>query len=117
MTSNWGSGFNGDVTVTSTQAAVVTDWTVSLDFSGEISSLWSGEIVSRIGSTYTVKNAPWNGSLAAGGSATFGFTASPGGATAALRNVTVILGGVVAPVPTPAPVPEPPVAPAPSPAP
>ena len=117
VTSDWGSGFNGDVTVTNTQAAAVTDWTVSFDFDGEISSLWNGEIVSRSGSTYTVKNAPWNGSLAAGASASFGFTASPGGAAAVLRNVAVILGGVVAPVPAPAPTPEPPVTPAPEPAP
>ena len=34
---------------------------------------------SRSGSRYTVRNEAWNGSLAAGGSTTFGFTATPGG--------------------------------------
>ena len=117
VTSDWGSGFNGDVTVTNTQAAAATDWTVSFDFDGEISSLWNGIIAIHSGSTLIVKNASWNGSLPAGGSATFGFTASPGGAAAELRNLTVVLGGVATPVPPPAPTPEPPVATTPDPAP
>lgn len=126
VTSNWGSGFNGDVTVTNrrlTQGArsgagsITNGWTVTFDFDGEISSLWSGSIVSRTGSTYTVVNAAWNGSLAVGQSATFGFTASPGGAAAQLRNLSVAFDGVVAPAPTPEPAPAPTPAPTPEPAP
>ena len=117
VTSDWGSGFNGDLTVTNTGTAAITEWEVSFDFDGEIASLWNGEIVSRSGSRYTVTNTSWNGSLAAGGSATIGFTASPGGAAAVLRNVAVVLGGAVAPLPEPAPAPEPTPAPAPAPEP
>ena len=116
VTSDWGSGFNGDITVTnrlltlearSGNAASTGGWTVSFDFDGEISSLWNGTIVGRSGSTYTVANATWNGSLAVGQSATFGFTGSPGGAAARLRNLTVAFDGVEAPAPTPTPEPAP----------
>ncbi len=117
VTSDWGSGFNGDVTVTNATAAAATDWTVSFDFDGQIASLWNGEIISRSGSTYTVKNASWNGALAAGGTASFGFTASPGGAAAVLRNVAVVLGGLAAVPPPAAPAPVPVPSPAPDPAP
>ena len=124
VTSDWGSGFNGDITVTnrlltlearSGNAASTGGWTVSFDFDGEISSLWNGTIVGRSGSTYTVANATWNGSLAVGQSATFGFTGSPGGAAARLRNLTVAFDGVEAPAPTPTPEPAPAPAPEPNP--
>ena len=126
VTSDWGSGFNGDITVTnrlltlearSGNAASTGGWTVSFDFDGEISSLWNGTIVGRSGSTYTVANATWNGSLAVGQSATFGFTGSPGGAAARLRNLTVAFDGVEAPAPTPTPEPAPAPAPEPNPEP
>jgi hypothetical protein len=106
VTSDWGSGFNGDIKVTNTGTAPLADWTVTFDFDGTISSLWNGTIAGRQGSTYTVKAASWNGTLAAGASATFGFTASPGGSGAVLRNLTLV-GPAVTPAPEPAPTPTP----------
>jgi GH18 family chitinase len=126
VTSDWGSGFNGDVTVTNRRLTLgarsgatttTTNWTASFDFDGDITSLWNGTIIARNGSTYTVANAAWNGSLAVGQSATFGFTASPGGAAARLRNLTVAFDGVAAPAPTPTPEPAPTPAPQPAPTP
>lgn len=126
VTSDWGSGFNGDVTVTNRRLTLgarsgattsTTSWTASFDFDGDITSLWNGTIIARNGSTYTVANAAWNGSLAVGQSATFGFTASPGGAAARLQNLTVTFDGVAAPVPTPTPEPAPTPAPEPAPTP
>ncbi len=116
VTSDWGSGFNGDVTVTNTGTAPLSDWTVTFDFDGTISSLWNGTIAGRQGSTYTVKPASWNGTLAAGASATLGFTASPGGSGAVLRNLTLV-GAAVTPTPEPAPTPAPTPTPTPTPVP
>ena len=90
VTSDWGSGFNGDVTIKNITTAAMANWTVTFNFDGQISSLWNGVLVSRSGSLYTVRNESWNGALAVGASATFGFSANPGGAAAVLRNLTLV---------------------------
>ena len=115
MVSDWGSGFTGEVTVSNSSDATLEGWNVSFDFAGEISSLWNGEILSRNGSTYTVRGATWNEGIAAGGSVSFGFSATPGGAAAVLENF-VVSGVNNGPTPV-APAPEPPPLPAPAPAP
>ncbi|MFM7136988.1 MAG: cellulose binding domain-containing protein, partial [Planctomycetota bacterium] len=102
VTSDWGSGFNGDVTVRNTGTSALASWTVSFDFDGTITTLWNGVIAERSGSRYTVRNEQWNGTLAAGAATSFGFTASPGGASAVLRNLTLV-GTATAPTPAPAP--------------
>jgi cellulase/cellobiase CelA1 len=107
VTSDWGSGFNGDVTVRNTTSAAYANWTVEFDFDGQISSLWNGVIASRSGSHYTVRNESWNGSLVAGSSTAFGFTANPGGTSAVLRNLTLVGSATASPTPTPTPTPTP----------
>ena len=53
VTSDWGSGFNGDVTVRNTTSTAYANWTVDFDFDGQISSLWNGVITSHSGKHYT----------------------------------------------------------------
>jgi|GEM_PF-1650301 len=115
VTSNWGSGFNGDVTIRNTTGLAYGSWTVEFDFDGQITTLWNGVIASQSGSRYTVRNESWNGSLAAGGSTTFGFTATPGGSAAVLRNITLIGSAAATPTPTPIPTPTPTPSPTPTP--
>ncbi|MGI9178277.1 MAG: cellulose binding domain-containing protein, partial [Pirellulales bacterium] len=103
VTSDWGSGFNGNVTVRNTSGAASAGWTVAFDFDGQITTLWSGVIASQSGSHYTVRNEAWNGALAANASTTFGFTATPGGSAAVLRNLTLVGSGTPTPTPTPLP--------------
>ncbi|HBB72896.1 MAG TPA: hypothetical protein DC048_00445, partial [Planctomycetaceae bacterium] len=107
VSSDWGSGFNGDVTVRNTTAGAVTGWRATFDFDGEITSLWNGAVTSRAGATHVVTNASWNGGLGAGGAATFGFTATPGATGATLRNLRVTFVGATAPAPSPVPTPTP----------
>ncbi len=116
VTTDWGSGFNGDVAVKNTGTSTLADWRVSFDFDGQISNIWNGEIVSRQGSTYTVKGAFWNATVAAGSSTSFGFTAGPGGTNAVLRNL-VIVGVTSTPLPEPVPTPTPDPSPTPDPTP
>ncbi|GII23771.1 glucanase [Planosporangium mesophilum] len=73
---SWQGGFQGQVTVTAGTSAV-NGWTVTWTLaSGQsISQVWNGTL-SVSGSTATVKNASWNGSLAARASTQFGFTAN-----------------------------------------
>lgn len=75
--STWPGGYQGEVTVTA-GATAITSWTVTLS-GASVGSLWNGTPTAS-GSTVTVGNAPYNGSLAAGATTSFGFigTGSPG---------------------------------------
>ncbi|WP_460756723.1 glycoside hydrolase family 6 protein [Myceligenerans cantabricum] len=76
VVNSWGGGFQGEVTVTG-GADGTTGWTTTFDLpSGTtIGSLWNAEY-SVSGSTVTASDTGWNGTLSAGQSTTFGFTAN-----------------------------------------
>jgi hypothetical protein len=77
---SWSGGFQGEVTVTAGTASI-RSWSVgwALTTGQSLSSVWNG-VSSTTSGTVTVKNADYNGTLAAGRTTTFGFTAtgSPG---------------------------------------
>lgn len=75
-TSDWGSGYNGAITITNTSDKPINDWTVSFDFEEEINSLWNGEIVLHDGNNYVVTNATYNHNIKPGESIAIGFTVS-----------------------------------------
>jgi len=83
LVSNWNSGFQGEVTVANNGSSGLNGWTVNLNLaSGQsISSLWNG-VNSGTSGSVSVKNAPYNGSIAGSGTTTFGFTANGNGSTA-----------------------------------
>nr|AXY87047.1 alkaline phosphatase / CBM2a fusion protein [Synthetic phage] len=80
----WNTGFTANVTVKNTSSAPVDGWTLTFSFpSGQqVTQAWSST-VTQSGSAVTVRNAPWNGSIPAGGTAQFGFNGSHTGTTAA----------------------------------
>src|SRR5262249_4910487 len=86
VTQNWGSGFEGEIKVANQQTTAVANWTLEFDFGAAISSIWDGRIVSHTGTHYVIANAGWNSTLAAGGQASFGFIAAPGGNPGAPTN-------------------------------
>jgi lysophospholipase L1-like esterase len=73
ITNQWSAGFGADVTVTNLGDAM-TSWTVGWTLaSGQgITQAWNAT-VAVAGTTVTAKNASYNGAVAAGGVATFGF--------------------------------------------
>ncbi|MFT7839204.1 cellulose-binding domain-containing protein [Saccharothrix sp. BKS2] len=75
----WSTGFTANVTVTN-QSAPVTSWQLTWTFAGNqaVTSGWSAD-VKQSGNKVTVANMPWNGSLATGASAQFGFQATYSG--------------------------------------
>ncbi|WP_432921443.1 endo-1,4-beta-xylanase [Microbispora sp. CA-135349] len=81
---SWPGGFQSEVTVRAGGSSL-NGWTVNWSWPGgqSISSLWNGT-QSGSGSNVTVRNAPYNGSVAAGSSTTFGFTANGSAATPTL---------------------------------
>ncbi|OON31202.1 cellulose-binding protein, partial [Micromonospora sp. Rc5] len=83
-TGQWSGGFQGEVEVTA-GSSPIRGWTVTWTWSGgqQIASSWSATVTTS-GSTVTARNASYNGTLAAGGKASFGFTGSGAASTPTL---------------------------------
>ncbi|MFC5666762.1 glycoside hydrolase family 9 protein [Kitasatospora misakiensis] len=77
----WGNGFTATVTVKNTGASTVSGWTLGWSFAGDqrITGAWNAT-VTQSGGAVTARDAGWNGTLAPGGSASFGFQATYSGA-------------------------------------
>ncbi|MEU8071989.1 cellulose binding domain-containing protein [Micromonospora sp. NPDC048169] len=86
--SRWDGGFVATVTVRNDGAEPVPGWLVSWRWSGDehIRSVWGG-VVEGAGQDVAVRNASWNGTLAPGGSATFGLLVAAGTTPAAITPV------------------------------
>lgn len=79
-TSDWGTGFEGDCTITNGTGAAISGWKVEGDLpSGtSITTVWNAtKTVS--GTHYAFANASWNGTVAAGATTSFGFDGTGGG--------------------------------------
>jgi lysophospholipase L1-like esterase len=103
VTSSWPGGFGASVAVTNL-GDPVPSWSLTFDFpSGQtVSQLWNGT-VSQAGPTVTVRNAAWNGAVATGATASFGFNGSGSGAAPAVFrfNGTACTGAVTSPTTPP----------------
>lgn len=77
VTSDWGTGFTADVTITNQTGAKLKDWLLTWTFAGnqQITNLWNG-VLTQTGASIRVNNANWNGSVNKGSTVTFGFQAS-----------------------------------------
>jgi endoglucanase len=89
VTNSWSTGFTASVTVTN-KGSAISSWTVTLTLpSGEtVTNLWSGTYT-QSGSTVTVKDAGYNGSVAANGTLNFGFQASDSGTPGTASSFTL----------------------------
>ncbi|MFF0852542.1 glycoside hydrolase family 48 protein [Streptomyces sp. NPDC003280] len=72
-TNDWGSGFTADLTITNRGTAAIDGWTLTYGYSGnqKLSNGWNGSW-SQSGQTVTVKNASYNGTIAAGAAVSTG---------------------------------------------
>jgi lysophospholipase L1-like esterase len=79
IVNTWPGGFQGDVAVTAGTAAI-RSWRVAWTYANgqTITQLWSGAYT-QTGGSVSVANMSYNGSLGAGATTTFGFTASQSG--------------------------------------
>jgi len=84
VSSDWGSGFNGAVTVTNNGTAATSSWKVTWTWAGNqtITNLWNGSYT-QSGKAVTVNNAAYNNVIAAGGNTSFGFGANYSGTNTA----------------------------------
>ncbi|MCW6003318.1 cellulose binding domain-containing protein [Micromonospora sp. CPCC 205371] len=73
----WTGGFQAEVTIRNGSSAATSAWTATFTFGNgqRITQAW-GATVTQTGTAVTARNASWNGALAAGGTATFGFLGS-----------------------------------------
>ncbi|MEW2255826.1 cellulase family glycosylhydrolase [Streptomyces sp. NPDC047869] len=80
VSSDWGSGFNAQVTVTNTGTAALKSWKVTWKWSGsqQVTSMWNATYT-QSGAGVTAVNAAHNGSVPVAGSTGFGFGGAPGG--------------------------------------
>ncbi|MFD4866300.1 glycosyl hydrolase family 18 protein [Streptomyces sp. NPDC058412] len=78
--SDWGTGFEGKWVVKNTGTTTLTSWTVEWDYPAgtSVTSAWDATVTSS-GTHWTAKNVGWNGTLAPGASASFGFNGAGGG--------------------------------------
>ena len=105
VTSQWQGGFGATVNITELGSAV-SSWQLSWSFAAgqTITQLWNGSYT-QSGANVTVANASYNGSLATGGSTSFGFNgawtgSNPVPSSFALNGVTCT-GGVSTGSPSP----------------
>lgn len=75
--STWGNGYQGQITVTNNSSSQITSWRVEFDLPAgtSISQVWNAQ-QSVSGSRHSFTNVNWNGTLAPGGTASFGFIAA-----------------------------------------
>jgi hypothetical protein len=108
---NWGTGWESDVTIVNSGVSAMTSWKVEFDFpaGGTVGSFWDADMTAS-GNHRTFVNKSWNGSVAVGGTATFGFVGAGGLPTNCLLN-GLPCSGTGGSTPTTAPTLPPTVAP------
>jgi len=83
---DWGSGCNGNMTITNNSDTTIEDWVLEFDFDAELTSIWNAEIVSHEGAHYIIKNAQHNSNIEPGQSVSVGFNGGEGAGSTELRG-------------------------------
>ena len=70
----WSTGFTADITIANTTAVALSGWTLGFSFPGDsqITNSWNAT-VTQSGHDVVASGASYNSSIAAGGTASFGF--------------------------------------------
>ena len=121
VTQDWGTGYQGAVTVTNLTGRALDPWSITVPYGNHITSIWDGTINEESGA-YRFGGPSWSRSLAPGASARFGFIARPTGAPLSPTTCTtpaaaceIVGAATVTPAPAPAPTPTPTPTPTPAP--
>lgn len=120
VTQDWGTGYQGAVTVTNLTGRALDPWSITVPYGNHITSIWDGTINEESGA-YRFGGPSWSRSLAPGASARFGFIARPTGAPLSPTTCTtpaaaceIVGAATVTPAPAPTPTPTPTPTPAPT---
>ncbi len=66
------NNFQGRFVIQNNSSAPITNWTLSFTWTSNVTYSWESVFTSRSGNNYVFSNASWNGTIASGGTATFG---------------------------------------------
>lgn len=102
VTSDWSSGFCGDITIKNNGSSRINNWQVEFDFNYNITGIWSAKKISQVGNHYVISGESWNSWIEPGASVTFGFQGSPGSVTVYPANWK-LTGEVAVISPSPSP--------------
>ena len=77
---SWNNGFTANVQITNTGSSALNGWTLTYSLPGgqQVTNAWNAT-VSQSGSSVTARNVSWNGNLAPGATASFGYQATMSG--------------------------------------
>ncbi len=95
-TDDWGSGFNGEITLTNRGDEAWSGWRLEFDWTHEVSQVWNALLIESSDGSFVVDNEFWNGAVGPGQSVIIGLGGSPGNVTTIPSNVYV--NGVAADV-------------------
>ena len=86
----WNTGLTESITITNTGAAPISGWSLAFTLAGgqAITSAWNASVSPASGQV-TAKNLAYNGSVAPGGTVSFGFQATHTGDTSAPADFTL----------------------------
>src|SRR5438046_6336815 len=99
--SDWGTGYQGKYTIANGTANSTSSWTVDFDLaSGSTVGTYWHALLTTSGSHYTFKNREYNGTIAVGASASFGFVVSGAGTPAGCKLNGGACGGGTNPGPS-----------------
>jgi chitinase len=110
-TQDWGSGWEGKYTITNGGTTTITSWTVQFDLpSGTTIGTYWDALLTSSGNHHTFTNRNYNGTIAPGGSVSFGFIGAGSGSPAncTLNGAPCGGGGPTQPPTTQPPTTQPP---------
>ena len=76
LVKDWGSGFEGKISITNNTGGNLDSWSLEFDFSNQIDNIWDAQIEESADGSYVISHESWNREIAAGETLTFGFTGS-----------------------------------------
>lgn len=78
LTGDWGTGFGGQIAITSTNPNPINNWNLAFDWDRAITDIWNARVVSHVGNHYVIASADWNATITPGSTVGFGFNGAPG---------------------------------------
>lgn len=91
-TSDWGTGFNGEISVRNDGTTPWIGWSLEFDFNRDLGSIWDARVESRTGTRYVIRPVGWNERIEPGGKVTFGFGGSPGNVSEGPKGFRLVEG-------------------------
>ena len=76
LVQDWGTGFQGSISITNPTEGNIDTWNLEFDLPSEIDNIWDAEIEQHQDGSYVITSNDWNREISAGETLTFGFTAN-----------------------------------------